>query len=340
MSAAAVACRACAAARRASLGVAAAPRGALLALPGCTCQTLPSGERRKRLLVPGAGPLAELSTRYFAEVRHWIAVAKGCDVRALGAAADVALGLGAGWRRCDAVARATGEMLERYGAALVPPGSGERVALTDWRGASCGHGDAAAAWLPFHRRGRPVLPASSRGLGFAFDRNRALRAAAHEMIERSAIDALARGGPRRAKPLGPVRIGKLSGHGFRVAAPLPVALVLVADGSGRIVAAGAAARTGIDAALIAARREAALGWLVARGAVLPGAGLDGAALLGPLADLPLSEWPVARRRGAMVPPPSSRGALARQFAFADLTPGDIAAAGGWVVRAMERAADA
>ena len=82
--------------------------GALLALPGCDCQTLPMGERRKRLLLPGAGLLAELSTRYFAEVRLWIAVAKGCDVRALGAVADVALGLGSGWRRCDAVARATG----------------------------------------------------------------------------------------------------------------------------------------------------------------------------------------------------------------------------------------
>lgn len=337
MSAAAVACRACANARHGALGERAGPRGALLALPGCDCQTLPMGERRKRLLLPGAGPLAELSTRYFAEVRLWIAVAKGCDVRALGAVADVALGLGSGWRRCDAVARATGEMLERYGAAHVPPGSGERVALTDWRGAPCGHGDAAAAWLPFHRRGRPVLPASSTGLGFAFDRKRALCAAAHEMIERSAIDALARGGPGGAQALGQVRIGEVAGHGFRIPAPLPVALVLIADARGRIVAAGAAARPGIGAALIAARREAALGWLVAQGRVLPGAGLCGADLLGPLADVALSEWSAAGKCSDAMPPPR-RGELARRFAFADLTPGDIAAAGGWVVRAMERTA--
>jgi hypothetical protein len=336
VSAAAVACRVCADARRASLGEATGPRGALLALPGCACQTLPSAERRKRLLVPGAGPLAELSTRYFAEVRQWVAVAKGADVRALGAAADVALGLGSGWRRCDAVARATGEMLERYGAALVPPGSGERVALTDWRGLPCGDGPAAAAWLPFHRDGRPVLPANSAGLGFAFDRKRACRAAVQEMIERRAIDALARGGLHRAQALGPVRIGVVSGHGFRIAATLPVALVLIADGRGHIVAAGAAARHRVDAALIAARREAALGWLVAQDRVLPGAGLRGAGLLGPLADLPLSEWPVTGRCGDPIPP--KRGVLIRRFGFADLTPGDIAAAGGWVVRAMERTA--
>ena len=336
MSAGAIACRACADARRSALGEGAAARGALLALPGCDCQTLPVGERRKRLLLPGAGPLAELSTRYFAEVRQWVAVAKGCDVRALGAVADVALGLGSGWRRCDAVARATGEMLERYGAALVPPDSGERVELTDWRGVPCGHGDAAAAWLPFRRRGRPVLPASSTGLGFAFERKRALRAAAYEMIERNAIDVLACGGPGHAQALGPVWIGAVAGQGFRIAAPLPVALVLIAGARGRIVAAGAAARPRSDAALIAARREAALGWLVAQDRVLPGAGLRGADLLGPLADFPLSEWPVAGCGIDAMPP--WRGMLARRFAFADLTPGDIAAAGGWVVRAMERAA--
>lgn len=337
MSAAAVACRACADARRRALGAAAAPRGILLALPECDCQTLPSGERRKRLLVPGAGPLAELSTRYFAEVGQWVAVAKGCDVRALGAAADVALGLGSGWRRCDAVARATGEMLERYGAALVPPGSGERVALTDWRGVPCGYGDAAAAWLPFHRRGRPVLPASSTGLGFAFDRKRAFRAAAYEVIERRAIEALARCGPGEAQALGPVRIGTVSGHGFRIAAPLPVALVMIADSGGRIAAAGAAARLRIDRALIAARREAALGWLVEQGRVLPGAGLRGAGLLGALADVPLSAWAGAGLRSGTMP--SQRGALGGRFAFADLTPGDVGAAGGWVVRAMERMVD-
>lgn len=336
MSAAAVACGACAATRRVSLGAAAAPRGDLLALPGCTCQTLPAGERRKRLLTPGAGPLAELSTRYFGEVRQWVAVAKGCDVRALGAAADVALGLGTGWRRCDAVARATGEMLERYGAALVPPGSGEHVALTDWRGRACGLGDATAAWLPFHRNGRPILPASSTGLGFAFDRPLALRAAALEMVERSAIDALARDGPARARALGAVRVGKLSGFGFELAAPMPVALVLIADSGGRIVSAGAAARPLIAVALNAARREAALGWLVAQDGVLPGAGLHGAGVLGPLADLPLSEWPVAARGVATKPP--RRGMLARRFVFADLTPDDIAAAGGWVVRAIAREA--
>jgi hypothetical protein len=333
VSAAVVACHACADARRASLGAAAAPRRALLALPGCACQTLPPGERRKRLLGPGAGPLAELSTRYFAEVRQWVAVAKGCDVRALGAAADVALGLGTGSRRCDAVARATGEMLERYGAALVPPGGSERVALTDWRGIPCGDAPAAAAWLPFHRDGRPVLPASSTGLGFAFERARALRAAAYEMIERRAIDALARGA--QAQALGAMRVGKVEASGFRLAAPVPVALVLIADARGRIVAAGAAARPRIAAALRAARREAALGWLIAQGRVLPGAGLHGADLLGPLAELSLAEWPVAARGGAAPPP---RGVLARGFAFANLTPGDIAAAGGWVVRAMERIA--
>lgn len=337
MSAAAVACRACADARRASLGAAAAPRGTLLALPGCACQTLPAAERRKRLLVPGAGPLAELSTRYFAGVRQWVAVAKGCDVRALGAAADVALGLGIGWRRCDAVARATGEMLERYGAALVPPGSDARVALTDWRGVPCGDGPAAAAWLPFHRDGRPVLPANSAGLGFAFDRKRACRAAAYELVERQAIETLARSGPGRAMALSPVRIGQTMGHGFRIAAALPVALVLVAGAGDRIVAAGAAARPRIEAALIAARREAALGWLIEQGGVLPGAGLRGAGLLGPLADVPLSRWPVTGRRGDPLPP--ARGVLARRFGFADLTPGDLAAAGGWVVRAMERTAD-
>lgn len=336
MSAAAIACGACAEARRASLGPAAGPRGALLALPGCDCQTLPAAERRKRLLIPGAGPLAELSSRYFAEVGLWVAVAKGADVRALGAVADVALGLGAGWRRCDAVARATGEMLERYGAALVPPGGGERVALTDWQGRACGHGPAAAAWLPFHRRGRPVLPASSTGLGFAFDRKRALRAAACEMIERRTIEALARDGPGRAQALGEVRIGRVTGFGFRITAPVPVVLVLIAGADGRIVAAGAAARHRIEAALIAARREAALGWLVEQGRILPGAGLHGADLLGPLAEVPLSEWQAVGRGDAERQPPSA--VLARRFAFADLTPGDTAGAGGWVVRAMERAA--
>lgn len=330
-----MACRACADARRASLGAAAASRGELLALPGCACQTLPPGERRKRLLVPGAGPLAELSTRYFGEVGQWVAIAKGCDVRALGAAADVALGLGVGWRRCDAVARATGEMLERYGAALVPPNAGERVALTDWRGRACGDAPATAAWLPFHRNGRPVLPASSTGLGFAFDRARALRAATYEMIERRAIDALVRGGPGQARALGAIRVGKLEAFGFRLAAPVPVALVLIADTGGAIIAAGAAARAGMEIALIAARREAALGWLVEQGAVLPGAGLCGTDLLGPLAKISLSAWPAAADGGAAMPPPR-RGIVVRRFAFANLTPGDIAAAGGWVVRAIAR----
>lgn len=333
MSAAAVACRSCANLRRASLGSAAAARGELLALAGCTCQTLPTSERRKRLLVPGAGPLAELSTRYFSEVRQWVAVAKGCDVRALGAAADVALGLGVGWRRSDAVARATGEMLERYGAALVPPYSGERVALFDWRGLPCGDVPAATTWLPFHRNGRPVLPASSTGLGFAFNRARALCAGAYEMIERRAINAL--GEPRPAAALGAIRVGKLRGYGFRLAAPVPVALVLIAGAEGRAVAAGAAARARIENALVAARREAALGWLVEQGAVLPGSGLRGTGLLGTLADVPLSEWPIVDPIGRPLPSPPRR-LLARRFAFANLTPGDIAAAGGWVIRAVER----
>lgn len=288
--------------------------------------------------MPGAGPLAELSSRYFGEVGLWVAVAKGADVRLLGAVADVALGLGAGWRRCDAVARATGEMLERYGAALVPPGSGDRVALTDWQGRACGHGPAAAAWLPFHRRGRPVLPASSTGLGFAFNRRRALRAAAFEIVERHSIEALARDGPGCAQALGATRIGKVTGFAFRLAASVPVALVLIAGADGRIVAAGAAGRHRIDAALIAARREAALGWLVERGRILPGSGLRGAGLLGPLADVPLSEWRAVGRGGAMPQRPSA--ALTRRFAFADLTPRDIAEAGGRVVRAMERRTDA
>lgn len=333
----AVACQTCQDVRRQSLGIFAGPRETILALPDCDCQRLSAAEQRKRLFTAGAGPLAELSTRFFADVGLWAAVAKGADVRPLGAMADLALGLGIGEHRSDAIARAVGEMLERYGAALVRPGSGDMVPLADREGRICGEGPAAAVWLPYHRDGKPVLPTSSAGLAFAFSRQEAVDAAFFEAIERQAIRQLVQVGTGSGAPRGPIRIGRITGNAYRLPASFPVILVLIAWPDGQIMAAGAAARSSEDLALAAAAREAALDWLAARGELLPGSGLQGAGLLGPLATTHIRDWPAAprplpRREPAEI---ADERAAGQGFGFADLTPPDIAQAGGHVVRALE-----
>ncbi|MCL2779682.1 MAG: hypothetical protein FWD73_16955 [Polyangiaceae bacterium] len=309
----------------------------MLALPGCGCQHLSPHDACLRLLAPGCGPLAEVSARYSEETGFWVAVAKGADVRVLGAVADVALGLGADVG--EAVARASGEVLERYGAALVPPDSPTRIPLARWDGSPCGDGPAADAWLPYHRHGMPVLPVRSSGLAFDFRRTDALRAASCEKMERQAIDALLHNGLGFARPLGSIPLGRLAVRAFTLPAPVPVALALLAGPSGAIMAAGAAAAANEADALAEAGREVAIDWLLAAGAVLPGSGVIPAALLGPLAGTRLPEWPRSTGADARSKPINAARVIRNSFGFADLTPADIAIAGGFVTRAMATMAD-
>lgn len=324
------ACPDCVARRRRSLGADAGPADAMLAAPDCACQTLTLAEQRARLLTPGAGPLASIETRHVSDLGLWVAVARGADARQFGAVADLALGLGIDATQAGARLCALGEVLERYGAAVVPPGVGGSVPVFDANGRHAGRVDPARVWLPFHRAGRPVLPASSDGLGFGFDRTLAMSAAAREWVERRALHGLAASRlAGAARPLAGAMA--LSARAFAIAAPLPVCLVLIPAPEGRRappIAAGAACRGSLPDACRAALREAVLGWLIATGAVLPGAGLQATELLGPLAALPLSAWPNTVHTAAGSP--FSLDGLS----YADLTPADIGRAGGHVLRAL------
>lgn len=319
-------CAHCVALRRHSLGASVSPDAELLAAPGCGCQDLPAPERLRRLVTPGLGPIAEAIVAQTPLRGLWVAVVRGADARPFGAAADLALGLGIGPTREAALARATGEALERYGSAIVPAEVGAEVPLFDATGRPAGAADPARVYLPFHRDGVVQLPARSDGLAFAFSRTRALRAAREEWLERHCLARLHDEGPDLAQAL--PRRGADTVAGFLLSEDPAVVLALWPDPRSDAlppIASGAACRKSLPAAWRAAWREAALSRMVAAGAVLPGAGLEANALLGPLGRLPFDAW-----RGRASPPSAPRDLPG----FADLTPGDIRQAGGHVLRAL------
>lgn len=239
--------------------------------------------------------------------------------------ADTTLGLGAGRSETEAKSRATGEVLERYGAAIVPPNVPERVQLLNDDGQPAGHAPPADIWLPFHRGGRPALPARSDGLAFSFDAAEARRSARAEAIERRALRQLG----QAARPVG-TELRSFSspipgGRAFSLPAPEPVVLVLLPDAAGRLRSAGACCAPLVEAAAEAALREALLGWLIAIGAVLPGSGISATELVGPLEGTPVGNWRDE---------PGRAEEQLGELAFVDITPGDLRRGQGHVVRSV------
>lgn len=319
-------CADCCAIRAKALGAKAGLCSQMLAAPFCDCQCLDRVEARARLTTPGLGALTEVSVAHVRAAGLWVSVAKGADVRALGAVADIALGLGVGDSLQESRARAVGEALERYGAALVPPGTPAIVSLTDGQGHEAGRVPASRIWLPYHRYGQPQLPSSSTGLAFGWNRLEAARAAMHEVIERFALDRLLAKGFKVASALGTLAYSPWPAQAFQLLAPRPVAVVVI--GERALLGAGMACALNLKQAIKKAWQEAVLDRLITQGDVLPGLAHKSASILGPLAGSVLADWP----QQAVALPSSSMPTVG----WYDLTPPDISAAGGYVLRALVR----
>ncbi|MCP1337741.1 YcaO-like family protein [Futiania mangrovi] len=283
-----------------------------------------------------AGLVESLEARAFADLGLWVAVAKGADARTMGGAADVALGLGAGATREDAEARALGECLERLGAALVPDGTPAEVPARTFSGVPAGWVPAARVYLPYCDARGPVLPATSEGLAFAFDRQTACLRAGLELIERAALrDALSTGGPGVAAA-GTQCCGKNQATLYLLPAPIPAMLAVIADGRGRIAGAGSAADPDPQASAEKAVREAALAHLAAEGEVLPGSVGAGDALLAPFGIRTIRDLHATGTHGHVQPVITPAEAFdASGLVFADATPPAFRGFGGTVVRALK-----
>ncbi|MDX5362174.1 MAG: YcaO-like family protein [Alphaproteobacteria bacterium] len=282
-----------------------------------------------------AGLVESLEARAFPDLDLWVAVAKGADARTMGGAADVALGLGAGTTREDAETRALGECLERLGAALVPDGTPPGVPARTFSGSPAGWVPAARVYLPYRDALGPVLPATSEGLAFAFDRQTACLRAGLELIERVALRDALSAGHRTLRTEGEQSCGKHTSTLYRLPAPMPVILAVLADPWGRISGAGSAADPDPQAAAERAVREAALAHLAAEGEVLPGSIGPGDALLAPFGVRMLRDL---RTTGIQLPeqedftPAGTFDALG--IVFADATPPAFRSFGGVVFRAL------
>lgn len=210
----------------------------------------------------------DCETRYFAEYDLWAAVARGRDPRGMGAAFDFALGLGIGPSDAIAAARAHGECLERYGASIAGVSAPATAPVWDEEGTNRGEVPSAFVFLPWIGPLGPALPCSSEGLAYAPRLADAARRAALEMTERQALRRAieGRGG---FLPRGEARLGPLTAALLRAPAEVPVILAVIEQG-GRLAACGAAAAATEADAVAKALQEAALAWLCAEGAILPG----------------------------------------------------------------------
>lgn len=283
-----------------------------------------------------AGLVESLEARAFPDLDLWVAVAKGADARTMGGAADVALGLGAGETREDAETRALGECLERLGAALVPEGTPAGVPARTFSSAPAGGVPAARVYLPYRDARGPVLPATSEGLAFAFDRETAYLRAGLELIEREALRRALSAGQRAPEAMGKRSCGTRTAALYRLPAPLPVILAVLADPGGRIMGAGAAADPDPQAAADRAAREAALAHLVAMGEVLPSSMDPDGGLLAPFGIHTIRDLrPLVKP--APEPPAMTPGEAfaAGGLVFADATPSAFHGFGGVVVRALK-----
>ncbi len=276
---------------------------------------------------PSAALIAEViedcESRFFAEFGLWATVARGRDPRRMGAAFDFALGLGIGSSEAMAGARAQGECLERYGASIAGVGAPATAPVWNEEGMYSGVAPSAAVFLPWIGPAGPALPCGSEGLACAPRFAGAARRAALEMIERQALRHAieGRGG---FLSRGEARLGPLTASLLLVPAEAPVLLAFV-EQSGRLVASGAAAAATEAEAAAKALQEAALAWLCADGAILPGV-FEGRETL-------LARHGVTRAGDLMLR--SGASAVPRAaVVFADAAPAGWAAAGGCIVRAL------
>jgi ribosomal protein S12 methylthiotransferase accessory factor YcaO len=279
---------------------------------------------------PSAALVAEVvedcEIRYFAEFDLWAAVARGRDPRRVGAAFDFALGLGIGSSDAIAEARALGECLERYGASIAGVGAPATAPVWNEEGMYSGEAPSAAVFLPWIGPAGPALPCGSEGLAFAPRFAVAARRAALEMIERQALRRAieGRGG---FLSRGEAQLGPLTASLLLIPAEVPVILALI-EQSGRLAACGAAAAATESEAVEKALQEAALAWLCADGAILPGV-FEGRETLLARHDVHRA-GDLALRSGASTAPRTA-------VVFADAAPAGWAAEGGCIVRALPAA---
>lgn len=265
-------------------------------------------------------------SRYFGEFELWAAVARGRDPRRQGAAFDFALGLGIGSSEALAGARALGECLERYGASIAGVGAPKTAPVWNEEGIYSGEAPSASVFLPWIGPSGPALPCGSEGLACAPRFAVAARRAALELIERQALRRAIEGGSGFL-PRGEARLGPFTATLLLIPAEVPVILAFIEQG-GRLVASGAAAAMTEPEAVAKALQEAALAWLCADGAILPGV-FEGRETL-------LARHDV-HRAGELALCRDARTVPRTEVVFADATPAGWAAAGGSIVRALPAA---
>jgi hypothetical protein len=218
----------------------------------------------------GASPIAwvdasDVSTKYFGQIDHWVAVCKGPEPHAIGLHHDLTLGLGIAQSEDTAKCRAIGEMMERLGAGLGGLNNAPKVATFDKKMRKKGQCLAKDVFLPWVNAHGHALPATSHGLAYWSDWENAAHRAHAEATERWMLTEIAKG--RLELTLAEMmNIGPYKIHLFVSKMRPRMRLAVMALPEGTILAAGADVSDDKQAAV----REALMAALCRNGSILPG----------------------------------------------------------------------